>query len=323
MIRYRKQGPNEGWVNVGRTERRVSAALGAALLGSLLLRGRGPAWARWLRLGLGLAMVERALTGFCTPYKLLGITTVEPEEGRVVNLPFKQGVQIERSVTVNRPRDEVFAFWRDFANLPRFMLHLETVTDLGNGRSRWVAKAPLQVQWDAEITAERPGELIGWRSVEGSSVRNAGSVRFKDAPGGRGTEVHVYLEYQPVGGPAGAAAAKLMKQVTAQQIRMDLGRFKAILEADEAPTTEGQTSGREKLKPGDQGVHYRLRQRNDKVNYSSVESFPASDSPSWQGGVEGADMGGKTSSDAGAGDTAASLDAPESPGYSSQGGLQE
>ena len=85
-------------------------------------------------------------------------------------------------------------------------------------------------------------------------MRNAGSVRFKDAPGGKGTEVHVYLEYQPVGGPAGAAAAKLMKQVTLQQIRMDMGRFKAILEADEAPTTEGQTSGREKLKPGDQGV---------------------------------------------------------------------
>ncbi len=287
MIRFRKQGENEGWVNVGKTERQLSAVLGVLLLGSLLLKRGEGVW-RWVRLALGLVMVERAATGFCTPYKLLGITSVEPEEGRVVSLPLKRGIEIERSVTVNKPRDEVYAFWRDLANLPRFMRHLESVTEAG-ARSHWVAKAPLQVEWDAEITAERPGELIGWRSIEGSTVRNAGSVRFKDAPGGKGTEVHVYLEYQPVGGPAGAAAAKLIKQITLTQIRMDMGRFKAILEADEAPTTEGQTSGREKLKPGDQGVHQQFERRKDKVNLASAESFPASDSPSWTGGVVGAD----------------------------------
>ncbi len=229
-------------------------------------------------------MVERAVTGFCTPYKLLGITSVEPQEGRVVSLPLKRGIEIERSVTVNKPRDEVYAFWRDLSNLPRFMRHLESVTESGaaggSGRSHWVAKAPLQVEWDAEITAERPGELIGWRSLEGSDRAERGQRPLQvDAPGGKGTEVHVYLEYQPVGGPAGAAAAKLIKQVTLQQIRMDMGRFKAILEAEEAPTTEGQTSGREKLKPGDQGVHERLAQRKDKVKHASDESFPASDPP--------------------------------------------
>ena len=98
-------------------------------------------------------------------------------------------------------------------------------------------------------------------------------------PADKGTEVHVYLEYQPVGGPAGAAAAKLMKQVTLQQIRMDMGRFKAILEASEAPTTEGQTSGREKLKPGDQGVHERFAHRKDVVDYASDQSFPGQRSP--------------------------------------------
>ncbi len=287
MIRFRKQGENEGWVNIGKTERRLSAVLGALLLGTLAFKGP----LRWLRLALGLIFVERAATGFCTPYKLLGVTTVEPQEGRVVSLPLRNGIEIERSVTVNKPRDEVYAFWRDLANLPRFMRHLESVTDLGGGRSRWAAKAPLQVEWDAEITAERPGELIGWRSVEGSTVRNAGSVRFKDAPEGRGTEVHVYLEYQPVGGPAGAAAAKLMKQVTLQQIRMDLGRFKAMLEAGEAPTTEGQTSGREKLKPGMPMRQDRFKGR-DVVTYASEQSFPASDPPAYIGGVVGSDQGG-------------------------------
>ena len=222
----------------------------------------------------------------------MGVTTVEPAEGRVVNLPLKGGIEIERSVTVNKPRDEVYRFWRELSNLPRFMRQLESVTDLGGGRSHWVTKAPVQVEWDAEITVERPGELIGWRSVEGSTVRNAGSVRFKDAPAGKGTEVHLYLEYQPVGGPAGAAAAKLLKQVTLQQVRMDVGGFKAILEAGEAPTTEGQTSGREKLKPGDQGLYDRLDHRKDAVNYASELSFPASDPPSWIGDGEAADRGG-------------------------------
>ncbi|MGE5602797.1 MAG: SRPBCC family protein [Nitrososphaerales archaeon] len=290
MIRFRKQGENEGWVNIGRTERRLSAITGAVLLGSLALKGP----LRWLRLALGLVMVERAATGFCTPYKLLGITTVEPEEGRVVDLPLKRGIEIERSVTVNKPREEVYAFWRDLANLPRFMRHLESVTEsngAGGARSHWVAKAPLQVEWDAEITAERPGELIGWRSVEGSTVRHAGSVRFKDAPGGKGTEVHVYLEYQPVGGPAGVAAAKLLKQVTLEQIRMDLGRFKAILEADEAPTTEGQTSGREKLKPDQLPDSEPAWKRKDMVTYASEQSFPASDAPGYAGNPVGADRG--------------------------------
>ncbi len=278
MLGFRKQGPDEGLTNVGKTERKISAVLGALLLGSLAIKGLP---GKWARLGAGLLMLERAITGFCTPYKLLGITSVQPEEGRTVSLPLKRGLEIEQALTVNKPRDEVYAYWRDLSNLPKFMRHLESVTETGDGRSHWVAKAPVKVEWDAEITTERPGELIGWRSVESATVKNAGSVRFKDAPGGRGTEVHVYFEYQPVAGPAGQAAAKLLQQVTLQQVRMDLGRFKAILEAGEAPTTEGQTSGRAKLQPGQPTLKERLAQKKDVVQVASEQSFPASDAPGW------------------------------------------
>lgn len=278
MLGFRRQGPDEGLTNVGRTERRISAALGALLLASLAVKGLP---GKWARLGAAIVMIERAITGFCAPYKLLGITSVQPEEGRTVSLPLKRGLEIEQALTVNKPRDEVYAYWRELSNLPKFMRHLESVTETGGGRSHWVAKAPVKVEWDAEITTERPGELIGWRSVESATVKNAGSVRFKDAPGGRGTEVHVYFEYQPVAGPAGQAAAKLMQQVTLQQVRMDLGRFKAMLEAGEAPTTEGQTSGRAKMQEGQPSIKERLAHKKDVVQAASEQSFPASDAPGW------------------------------------------
>ena len=282
MLGFRKQGPNEGFTNIGKAERKISAGLGALLLGSLAVKGLP---GKWVRLAVGLVMVERAITGFCTPYKLLGITSVQPEEGRVRDLPLRRGLEIEQAVTVNRPREEVYAYWRDLSNLPQFMRHLESVTVTGNAagseRSHWVAKAPITVEWDAEITTERPGELIGWRSVESASVKNAGSVRFKDAPGGRGTEVRVYFEYQPVAGPAGLAAARLMKQVTLQQVRMDLGRFKAMMEAGEAPTTEGQTSGHARLRKDQPTLKERLANRKDVVQAASEQSFPASDAPGW------------------------------------------
>ena len=144
MIRFRKQGENEGWVNIGKTRAPALCRVGCGAARDAGLEG---APSRWLPLALGPCHGRTEPSpGFCTPYKLLGITTVEPEEGRVVNLPFKRGIEIERSVTVNKPRDEVYAFWRDLSNLPRFMRHLESVTELGDGRSHWVAKAPLQVR---------------------------------------------------------------------------------------------------------------------------------------------------------------------------------
>ena len=154
-------------------------------------------------------------------------------------------IAVRRAVTINRPLPDVYGFWRRLENLPRFMAHLESVTETGDGVSHWVAKAPGgTVEWDAELVEEREGELLAWRSKPDTAIPNAGEVRFGQAPTGRGTEVHVALTYEPPAGAAGAAFAKLLGEEPDQQVREDLRRFKQVMEAGEVPTTEGQPSGR-------------------------------------------------------------------------------
>jgi uncharacterized membrane protein len=154
------------------------------------------------------------------------------------------GVHVSRAITVNRPREEVYGFWRDLENLPRFMEHLESVRVLGQERSHWKARAPAgtTVEWDAETVEERPGELIAWRSLPGADVTNAGHVRFADAPAG-GTEVLVRLSYDPPGGKLAATIAKLFGEEPEIQVEQELIRFKNLMETGEIPTTEGQPRG--------------------------------------------------------------------------------
>ncbi len=157
-----------------------------------------------------------------------------------------EGIHVRRSITIGRPREEVYSFWHQFENLPRFMKHLESVTVTGNGRSHWVAKAPAgsNVEWDAETTADQPNELIAWHSLANADVSNSGMVRFTNAPGDRGTEVHVDLRYDPPGGALGALFAKLFGEEPGGQIADDLRRLKQVLELGEvtlsdATVTEG------------------------------------------------------------------------------------
>jgi uncharacterized membrane protein len=130
-------------------------------------------------------------------------------------------------------------------NLATFMEHLVSVDVLSETRTRWTASAPggTSVTWEAEITADKPGELIGWRSVPGAAVPNAGSVRFRPAPGGRGTEVRVELAYDPPGGKAAAMIARLFGENPEQQVRDDLRRFKQVMEIGEVVVSEGSPEG--------------------------------------------------------------------------------
>jgi uncharacterized membrane protein len=154
----------------------------------------------------------------------------------IANARMDEGiVRTKRSITVHRPVEEVYAFWRDFENLPRFMRHLESVTVLGDRRSHWKALAPAgrTVEWDAETTEDRENELIAWRSLPGASVYNAGEVRFMPAPGGRGTEVRVTLEYDPPFGKLGSKVAMLWREEPGQQVQDDLRHFKQVMETGE------------------------------------------------------------------------------------------
>jgi uncharacterized membrane protein len=175
-----------------------------------------------------------------------GITVIDLYVAvRGARRPWVHGLTLEAAVTVRRPREDVYEFWRDLENLPRFMVHLRSVTVMDERRSHWVAMGPTgrAVEWDAQIVEDRPAELISWRSTGGTAVRNSGFVRFTDAPGGRGTEVRVELRYDPPGGVVGAAFAWLLGEHPDQQVRDDLRRFKQVMETGEVVRSEGSPEG--------------------------------------------------------------------------------
>ena len=237
--------------------RNIIRAMGAREIGHglAILTNQQPTKSVWSRVAgdaLDLTFLGRALanpdnargrTAFATA-NVLAVTALDVLAARklakqpetISNQGAKDGIiRTKRSVTVGRPVEEVYAFWRNFENFPQFMRHLESVTDIGGERSHWVAKAPAgkEVQWEAEITEDVPNERISWRSVEGSEVYNAGTVRFQPAPGGRGTEVRVEMEYDPPFGKLGSKVAMLFREEPGQQIQDDLRHFKQVMEVGE------------------------------------------------------------------------------------------
>ncbi len=152
---------------------------------------------------------------------------------------------VTKSITVKRPRPEVFSFWRDLGNLPSFMHHVLRVQTGDSLTSHWVVKGPAgtEIEWNAEIVDEEANEFISWRTVQGSEIEHTGSVRFKDAPADRGTEVEVSFGYDAPGGKAGALIAKLFGEEPQQQITDDLRRFKQVMETGEVVLSEGSLEG--------------------------------------------------------------------------------
>ncbi len=234
---------NKRSVNVGSYERWASAIGGGALTAyGLTRRSRSGL----LLSVLGAGMLYRGTTGHCNVYEALGVDTATNQEHESRLASVARDVHVEQSVTINKSPAEIYSFWREFGNLPRFMKHLESVTTLASGISRWVAKGPTgePVEWDAEIFNEKENELISWRSLPGSEFVNAGTVRFEPAGGDRGTIVRVTMNYNVTGGRVTAALARLLGQAPEQLVAEDLRRLKQILETGEIATIEGQTSGR-------------------------------------------------------------------------------
>jgi len=227
----RRRGAADG-INVGSTERLISGMAGAALIVLALRRKR----LRGILLPIGGNLIVRAVSGRCPINRALGRNTAESDRNSPVSSVAQgQGIKVERSITVNRPPAEVYRFWRQLENLPRFMDHLESVTVIDENRSHWVAKAPAgtKVEWDASIHNEIEDELIAWRSLPGSDIDNAGSVHF--TPAGDATEVRVVLSYDPPAGRVGAAVAKLLGEEPGTHVEEDLRRFKQVIELSKTP----------------------------------------------------------------------------------------
>lgn len=248
--------------------RKVLRAFGAREIGTgiAILRGGPDAASLWGRVGgdaLDLWTMTKALDDphtdrtrlFSAIGAVAGVTAIDaiaanglsqtrPEPyRRMARSRERSAVRVKKAFTINRQLDVVYDFWRKLDNLPRFMRHLESVEVLDQRRSRWRAKAPVgTVEWEAEIVDEQPNERISWRSLEGATVPNRGTVRFTTAPGARGTEVEVDLEYSLPGGRLASLVAKMFGEEPEQQIADDLRRVKQLLETGEITRSEGSTS---------------------------------------------------------------------------------
>ena len=224
--------------------------------GVMIFSQENPAAGVWSRVAgdaLDLASLGKAFASpsankgrvtFATA-NVLAVTALDLIAAKQLSTNGSHGIHAKASCVVNRAPEEVYSFWRNFENLPRFMRHLESVQDRGDGRSRWVAKGPAgsTVEWEATIVADVPGEVITWRSLEGSDVDNAGAVRFERAAGDRGTIVKVNVQYNPPAGVIGATVAKLFGEEPQQQLDDDLRRFKQVLEVGEVVVSDATLLG--------------------------------------------------------------------------------
>jgi uncharacterized membrane protein len=265
-------------VNITETERWASLIGGSALAVIGLTRRSTAGFATALA---GAELIRRGVTGHSLLFEWLGFRTApKGQGGETTSVPYELGLRVDRAITVAKPRAEVYRFWRDLENLPRFMKHVESVRVLDDRRSHWIVTAPASrtVEWEAEIINEIEDQLIGFRSLNGR-VDVAGAVQFKDAPGDRGTEVIVEIQYNPPAGILGAFAAKMWGEEPSQQIEEDLRRFKQIMEAGEIPATHGQPAGRGESERRQQREK---EQKRDAVTRASEASFPASDAPAWR-----------------------------------------
>jgi uncharacterized membrane protein len=241
------QGENESR-NVGGPERLASVAGGGILALAGLKRG---GLGGMLAAAAGAALLERGVTGHCRVYGNLGLSSARDDTGHRLGAPERVGVfestlTVRTSLTVGRPAAELYAFWRDANNLPRFMSRIQSVRVESPTRAQWTMSAPMGRSWEwaAEVVEDREGERIAWRSAEGAPLPNRGSVTFRPDVRGEETVVTYQIEFDPPGGSVGAAIANVFHEVPEVMAREDLRRFKQLMEAGEIATTEGQPSCR-------------------------------------------------------------------------------
>lgn len=212
-------------INVSWPERLVSVGAGAFMLSSGIRNiGRKPI-SSLIRMVAGGYMLYRGASGNCQFYSAIGKTK---------NVRHPESINIRSSIIVDKPRSEVYKFWRNLENLPLFMGHLTSVTEVNHTHSRWEAKFPggPKVTWTAEIVNDDENNVLGWQSLPGSAIQNAGKVEFRDTPTG-GTELRVIITYRPPAGDIGVGIAKLLNPLLASMIEADIAEFIYFMEEEE------------------------------------------------------------------------------------------
>src|SRR5215831_10229285 len=200
-----------------------------------------------------------------------GFYAMRRVKGKQINtLPYGYGIKIKKSATVNASLEQLYGYWRNLSNLPKLFDNVLSIEVLDPTRSHWTLSVPggMTLEWDAEITVDRKNEMIGWRSLDGADLDNAGYVRFERATGGRGTVVRVALQYNPPAGKVGAVVSTLLGEKPSSQIEEALRKLKQLMEAGEIATTTEEG---------------KMAHSRENVDTASEDSFPASDAPSWTG----------------------------------------
>ena len=190
--------------------------------GYLLYKGLSKNDKSITQIGSGGAMLLRGISGYCPVYD--AVDHLKNDKSSNVN--------IRVSSIIDKPVNEVYTFWRDFENLPKFMSHIESVKPLSFTTSQWTANGPAgvgKISWNAEIVKDEQDRLISWNSLPDSSIKNAGKVVFR--PSGNGTEIIVTISYHAPLGIAGEGAAKLLNPYFEKLVREDLENFKTYLES--------------------------------------------------------------------------------------------
>jgi uncharacterized membrane protein len=222
-------------LNVGRTERIISV-IGGTTMSVLAVRNWNTVYGKALGV-VGAILLKRGVTGFCEVNHLLGRNTAHKKAS---------AMEVKATFTINKPKEEVYSFWRNLENLPSFMKHLDEVEVLDEKRSSWTAKLPGgvgKVSWEAVIQEEEPNVFLSWSSLPGSKIDNAGEIRFADAPRNEGTEVHARISYRLPAGDVGSLAGRLFNPLVEGMIREDLRRFKSLLETGEIASSKHTRGG--------------------------------------------------------------------------------
>ena len=233
---------NNGAADLGKTERVISGLAGVALLALTFRKKR----LRPVLFPIATGLLAKAFTGHKGKRAAGRQESEDARVSPVASVGRGQGIKVEESVTINRPVLEVYRFWRNFENLPRFMDHLESVTVIDETRSHWVAKGPVgtRIEWDAVIHNELDDELIAWRSLPGSEINNAGSVHFTPTADANGTEVRVVLSYEPPAGKLGAAVARILGEEPSKQVADDLRRLKQVMDSGDVVPSSSKSRGK-------------------------------------------------------------------------------